>query len=122
MDLPNITYEKEDYADILAKDRRYDSRAYDFVLEVIHEASEQAKGHVSGRELLDWFADLAHDAYGPMAYTVLSDWGVESCEDVGEIVFNLCRAKRIKRRSSDSMADFIGAYDFREEFLNPYAP
>ena len=122
MEPPQITYEKEDYSEILAKDRRYDSRAYDFVLEAVHAASERANGHVSGRELLDWFADLAHDAYGPLAFTVLKDWGVESCEDVGEIVFNLCRVGRIGKRESDTPADFIGAYDFREEFLAPYEP
>jgi hypothetical protein len=36
MNLPEIIYEKDDYADILKKDGRFDSRAYDFVLEVIN--------------------------------------------------------------------------------------
>ena len=117
---PELTFEKESYSDILAKDRRYDSRAYDFVLDVIHEASENAKGHVSGQELLSWFRDIALDSWGPMAYTVLSDWGVTCCEDVGEIVFNLYDAKRIGKTDSDSRADFIGGFDFREEFLEPY--
>ncbi len=115
------TFEKEDYADILAKDNRYDSRAYDFVLDVIQEATTQAQGHVSGQELLSWFRDIALDLWGPMAYTVLKDWGVTCCEDVGEIVFNLYDAKRIGKTDSDSRADFIGGFDFKEEFLEPYA-
>ena len=117
---PEIVFEKESYADIVAKDARYDTRAYDFVLDVIHEATEDAKGHVTGQELLSWFRDIALDAWGPMAYTVLTDWGVTCCEDVGEIVFNLYDTKRIGKTESDSRADFIGGFDFREEFLEPY--
>ena len=112
----------DDFSDILAKDTRFDSRAYDFVLQVIAEASADAKGHVTGQELLDYFRDLALDAYGPMAYTVLTDWGIHSCEDVGTIVFNLYDTKRIGKTDSDSPADFIGGFDFKEEFLGPYKP
>ena len=119
---PEIAFEKESYADILAKDGRYDSRAYDFVLDVISEASANAHGHVSGQELLSWFRDLALDAWGPLAYTVLSDWGVTCCEDLGEIVFNLYDAKRIGKTDSDSRDDFVGGFNFREEFLGPYEP
>ena len=121
MDVPNIQYEKEDYTDILKKDDRYDSRAYDFVLEVIHFASTDAKGHVTGQELLDYFRDMALDAYGPLTYTVLNDWGVRCCEDVGAIVFNLYDAKRIGKTDSDSPEDFVGGFNFKHEFLDPFA-
>lgn len=120
VELPEIQYEKDSYSEILKKDGRFDSRAYDFVLEVIHVASEDAKGHVSGHELLCYFRDLALDAYGPLAYTVLNDWGVHSCEDVGAIVFNLYDAKLIGKSSSDSPEDFVGEFSFRHEFLAPY--
>ena len=120
MDAPTINYETDDFSDILKKDARFDPRAYDFVLQVISEASESAKGHVTGAELLDWFRDLALDAYGPLAYAVLSDWGVHTCEDVGDIVFSLYNSKRIGKTDSDAPADFIGGFDFREEFLGPY--
>ena len=121
MDVPDIQYEKEDYTEILKKDDRYDSRAYDFVLEVIHFASTDAKGHVTGQELLDYFRDMALDAYGPLAYTVLNDWGVRCCEDVGAIVFNLYDAKRIGKTDSDSPEDFVGGFNFKHEFLDPFA-
>ena len=120
MDVPEIKYETEEFSDILRKDSRYDSRAYDFVMRTICEASESAKGHVTGQELLGFFRDLALDAYGPLAFTVLADWGVHCCEDVGEIVFNLYRSKRIGKTERDSPADFIGGFDFAEEFLGPY--
>ena len=121
MDVPDIQYEKEDYTEILKKDDRYDSRAYDFVLEVIHFASTDAKGHVTGQELLDYFRDMALDAFGPLTYTVLNDWGVRCCEDVGAIVFNLYDAKRIGKTDSDSPEDFVGGFNFKHEFLDPFA-
>ena len=121
MDVPDIQYEKEDYTEILMKDDRYDPRAYDFVLEVIHFASTDAKGHVTGQELLDYFRDMALDAYGPLTYTVLNDWGVRCCEDVGAIVFNLYDAKRIGKTDSDSPEDFVGGFNFKHEFLDPFA-
>lgn len=117
-----LVWDRESYADILVKDRRYDTRAYDFVLNVVAVMSAEVKGHVSGQELLSWFRDVALDSFGPLAYTVLADWGVNSCEDVGEIVFNLCDTKRLGKRPEDSRADFIGGFDFREEFLGPYEP
>ena len=121
MDVPEIPYETDDFSDILKKDDRFDSRAYDFVLAVIHEASVEAKGHVTGQELLDYFRDLALDAYGPLAYTVLNDWGVRCCEDVGAVVFNLYDSGRIRKTDADSPEDFVGGFNFKHEFLDPYA-
>ena len=112
MDVPEISYETEDFSDILKKDARFDSRAYDFVLRVIAEASEVAKGHVSGQELLGFFRDLALDAYGPLAYTVLTTWGLTCCEDVGAIVFNLYNALVY------DVADILDTYIYRRTFVS----
>lgn len=120
IDFPQIRYEQADYSAILKKDDRFDSRAYDFVLEVIHVASESAKGHVSGQELLCFFRDLALDAFGPLAYTTLNDWGIHCTEDVGAVVFNLYDAKMIRKTDSDTPEDFVGGFNFRREFLDPY--
>lgn len=120
MNVPEIIYEKDDFSDILNKDRRFDSRAYDFVLDVIHEACSSANGHVTGQELLEVFRDLALDAYGPLAYTVLNDWGLRCCEDVGAVVFNLYDSKRIGKTEKDSPEDFVGGYNFKREFRDPF--
>ena len=121
MDIPHIQYETDDFSDILSKDGRFDTRAYDFVLAVIHEAGSAERRHVTGTELLDYFRDMALDAFGPLAYTVLNDWGVRCCEDVGAIVFNLYDSGRIQKTDSDSPDDFVGGFNFKHEFLDPYA-
>lgn len=120
MEIPEIQYETGDFDDILRKDSRYDSRAYDFVMRVVAEASLSAKGHVSGQDLLGFFRDLALDAYGPLAYTVLTDWGLETCEDVGAVVMNLCDGNRIAKTERDTADDFVGGFDFKTEFLGPF--
>ncbi len=120
MDAPEINYEVDDYSDVLKRDDRYDARAYDFVLRVISEATTEAKGHVTGPELLDYFRAFTIDAFGPLAYHVLTTWGLNSCEDVGAVVFNLYKSHRIGKLDSDSPADFIGGYNFFDEFLAPY--
>ena len=121
MEVPEIAYETDDFSDILKKDDRFDPRAYDFVLAVIHEASLAEKRHVTGQELLDYFRDLALDAYGPLTYTVLNDWGVRCCEDVGAIVFNLYDSGRIRKTDTESPEDFVGGFNLKHEFLDPYA-
>ena len=121
MGLPEIEWEQDDYSDILRKDDRFDSRAYDFVMQVLEEACHYEDGsNASGAEVLTKFRELALDAFGPLAYAVLADWGVTCCEDVGEIVYNLCDTKRIDKCDNDSRADFIGGFDFKTEFLEPY--
>ena len=47
MNIPDIIYEKDDFSDILKKDDRFDSRAYDFVLEVINEACSEARNNTA---------------------------------------------------------------------------
>jgi uncharacterized repeat protein (TIGR04138 family) len=81
---------------ILLKDPRYHRDAYLFIREALDHTqknlSRQAKGefrHVSGQELLAGIRDFALAEFGPMAMTVLAEWGVRNCRDFGEIVFNM---------------------------------
>ena len=111
-----IDWNADNFADIIKEDDRYDPRAYALLLAVVEGVHE----HISGTELLERFRDFVLDEYGPMSYAVLADWGVNSCIDVGEMVFNLVETKRLGKTERDSRADFIGGYDFREAFLGPY--
>lgn len=81
---------------ILLKDPRYQREAYFFVREALDYTqkamSKQNKGefrHVSGQELLSGIREFALHEFGPMAQMVLNEWGVRTCRDFGEIVFNM---------------------------------
>lgn len=83
--------------------------------------SEQQQ-HVSPQELLAGLRELALETFGPMAATVLEEWGIRSCHDFGEMVFIMIEHKALKRTEKDTRADFDSGYDFYEAFLKPYLP
>lgn len=110
---------------IMERDRRYDPEAYRFVSEALdytihskgrEKFTEEERRHVSGKELLDGIREYGLKKFGPMTRTVLDHWGIGSCEDFGEIVFNLVDEGILRKTKTDSRDDFKGGYGFREAF------
>ena len=119
MKMDEIDFEGDSFADIVAKDGRYDARAYALLADVIRYLGENGK-HMSGADILDEFKERALDQYGPMTYTVLTEWGVTRCEDIGEMMFNLVEFHRVAKDDDDTPESFLDGYDFKETFLGPY--
>lgn len=86
------------------------------------ELTEGKIRHVSGQELLAGIRAYALEQFGPMALTVLSEWGIRQCEDFGELVFNMVENHLLAKTKKDSREDFKGGYDFDEAFRQPYLP
>jgi len=114
---------------ILARDARYHRDAYHFLREALdftqrnQPREPRAKvRHVTGQELLDGIRRYALEQFGPMAVTVLEEWGVRRCEDFGEMVFNMVEARLLAKTDQDSRDDFRGGYDFHEAFKQPFLP
>lgn len=114
---------------IVAADPRYHREAYDFVREaldftqkLVAQSAKGMKRHVKGQELLAGIRDFALAQYGPMAMTVLEEWGIRRCEDFGEIVFNLVESGILSKTPEDSRDDFKGGYDFTKAFKEPFLP
>ena len=57
-----------------------------------------------------------------MVVTVLSYWGIRSCEDIGHMVFNLIGAGIFGKTEEDSIEDFKNVFDFHEAFVKPFEP
>jgi uncharacterized repeat protein (TIGR04138 family) len=57
-----------------------------------------------------------------MTLTVFSEWGIRTCEDFGEIVFNLVENSLLAKTKKDSREDFKGGYEFSEAFRKPFLP
>jgi uncharacterized repeat protein (TIGR04138 family) len=113
---------------IVAKDQRYDTEAYgfvreslDFTLKNLKRGTSSAR-HVSGQELLNGIRDYALSEYGPMAKAVLNEWGIKTCEDFGEVVFNLVSSGVLGKTDTDSPTDFKNGYSFDEAFVKPFVP
>jgi uncharacterized repeat protein (TIGR04138 family) len=114
---------------ILAKDSRYSRDAYffirealDFTQKLISRENRDVVRHISGQELLDGIRRYALQQFGPMAITVLEDWGVKRCADFGEIVFNMVDSGLLAKTEKDSREDFQNGYDFADAFQKPYLP
>ena len=116
---------------IIGRDPRYAPDAYFFVNDAVSFTvkalrSKGIKGglnpHVTGPELLQGIRRYALDQYGPMAHALLDHWNVRSCEDFGEIVFNLVDAGMLGKNESDRREDFKGGYAFDDAFLKPFRP
>ena len=108
-------------------DPRYQPGAYDFVREALHIAVKKFRGgdeaqHVSGRELLEGVREHALKEYGPMALTILNQWGLYRGIDVGTIVYNLITVGYFGKSDGDSLEDFDDGYEFEEAFTKPFLP
>lgn len=114
---------------IQAKDPRFQSDAYHFVREALDHTQKaivkENKGkmrHVSGQELLSGIREFALAQFGPMTITVLEEWGVHTCQDFGDIVFNMVETGWLAKTEQDTRADFHDGYDFIEAFRHPFLP
>jgi uncharacterized repeat protein (TIGR04138 family) len=113
---------------ILTKDPRYRRDAYLFVRDALDftqklAPKERREGlHVTGQELLAGVRDYTLAQFGPMAITVLEEWGITRCEDFGEIVFNIVEQGLFSKTDTDSRTDFQNGYSFEDAFRKPFLP
>jgi len=117
---------------IYKEDTRYAKKAYDFVrlgldytVKELRKRDPKRAGksiHVSGPELLQGMRAYALDQFGPLAQTVLSDWGITRCRDFGAIVYNLIEYNVFSKTPDDRLEDFIDLYSFDEAFTTPFLP
>ena len=119
----------EELEKILMKDARYHRDAYFFVREAL-DHTQKLMGkvpkdeirHVSGQQLLNGIRDFGLGQFGPMTLTVLNEWGLNVCEDFGEIVFNMVENSLLAKTEKDTRDDFQNGYDFTDAFRKPFWP
>ncbi len=114
---------------ILKRDKRFDPHAYfflkdalDFTLKRIAEGNGGQARHVSGPELLEGFRDFAMEQFGPMASTLMREWGIRKCQDVGDMVFLLIEEQVFGKQDSDTREDFSGVFDLEDSLVKPFLP
>ncbi len=133
---------------LLQTDPRYKFEAYQFVREALAFAQEHppviekshapglatpieihptsitadTANHITGQQLCEACRQYAIDQYGYLARMVLSNWGVESTGDFGEIVYNLIRIEQMRKSESDRREDFDDVYSFDQAFEPHFIP
>ena len=111
------------------QDSKYAPAAYHFIRRALDHSLRKLKredadrpAHVTGKELLEGFRELALAEFGPLAKTVLEDWGVTRCVEVGEIVFQLVGMGVLGKNDNDKIDDFEELWSFAEAFDIPFQP
>jgi len=109
---------------ILAMDARYDVAAYAFVLEaasfvtIMKHRFGSARGQddISAGPLLDVLRIVARLRFAKEARRRLNEWGIQRCEDFGEIVSHLVSTGFLGKHLEEHKEYFQGGYDFGEAF------
>ena len=111
---------------MLTKDPRYSWEAYVLIYKVMDFMQAEKglepgdpRGHVTGQQLLEALRVHARRTYGCDARRKLNSLGIYTCEDVGEIVFNLVDHGLLRKTDRDSREDFKNGYDFARVFPGP---
>ena len=114
---------------ICAEDPRYTPDAYffvrealDFTSKTLDKPAEGPNRHITGNELLEGIRRYTLQEFGPMSIRVLTQWGIHTTADFGEIVFNLVKAKTLGKTDQDKKEDFIDCYNFNDAFVKPFQP
>ena len=114
---------------IIRRDDRFDPQAYIFLKDALDFTQKRAvdsghseTNHVSGRELALGFRDLALQDFGPMASTLMGEWGLTSTRNIGEMVFQLIEERMFGKQEDDKLEDFEDIYDFEDAFVLPFTP
>jgi uncharacterized repeat protein (TIGR04138 family) len=111
------------------KKQHYHPDAYRFVWEALESTQavlaivrRGGKRQVTGQELLTGIRELGLAQFGPMAPAVFEEWGIRSCRDFGQIVFNMMEAGLLSSPDGDCRAEFEKGFDFYDAFRRPFLP
>ncbi len=107
------------------KDSRYHPHAYEFVRDALHVAAKifcegKEDQHVTGQQVLEGVRQHALAEYGPMAHTILAEWGLHRGEDIGNIVYNLIETGYFGKNDGESIEDFAGGFEFETALTEPF--
>ncbi|MCL2347112.1 MAG: hypothetical protein FWC50_02505 [Planctomycetaceae bacterium] len=87
---------------------------------VAPEEAEEEGRHITGQDLAEAARLYALEMYGFMARVVLSNLGIRSTGDIGEIVYNMIKIGRMRKTQHDRREDFEEVYDFSIAFDKDY--
>lgn len=118
---------------LIQDDPRYMYEAYEFVCETVTYTQEKLgrapaerqreqsdTNHVCGEELLRGACELAVQQFGMMAPVVFKQWGVNTTDDFGEMVFNLIKIEQLSKSDRDDPNDFRNVFDLHAALANGF--
>lgn len=112
---------------IKEKNGKYPEKAYLFAFKILKDLAKNNKNqqkseNIKAANLLITFRNYALNEFGPMTASVLQEWNICSCRDLGNVIFDLVNAGVLEKDETDRIEDFEEIYDFNEAFIHPYLP
>lgn len=107
---------------VLENDSRFPLDAYLLVNDGLQHAYKLTgrKSHITACELLDAIRQLMIARYGLLARAVLNSWGINSTDDIGQVVLNLVNAGLMPQEETEGVEKFHAVYDFEKVFIDNY--
>jgi uncharacterized repeat protein (TIGR04138 family) len=98
------------------RDARYSLDAYELVASSLsfYRMKNEAQGHLSASTIVSALGELAVTKFGPLAKTVLSETGIHTPVDVGNIIYNLIDIDLFSKDEDDSLDEFYECNDIFE--------
>ncbi len=114
---------------VVSKDKRYDIEAYftlkealDFTVKKAAEENGGKHRHVSAKELTIGFRNFMLENYGPMSSTLVTEWGMQTTLDIGNMVFLLIDEGIFGKQDSDELKEFDNVFHLIDELDRPFLP
>ena len=115
---------KKNFEQIAKEDSRFNPSAIKFVYEglsfTVKKITVEPR-HISGQTLCEGLRKLAIEKWGRMSMLVLSNWGIKTTRDFGEIVYLMIRNKWMSAAETDTIDDFDDVYEFQTVFKDQFA-
>ena len=114
---------KKNLEQIAAEDGRFSAPAIRFVYEGLGYTAKNVATepkHVSGQTLCEGLKKLAIEKWGRLALLVLSNWGIKSTRDFGEIVYLMIKNEWMSAQPTDSIDDFDDVFNFKTVFKEQF--
>jgi len=114
---------KKNLEQIAAEDGRFSPAAIRFVYEGLGYTAKNVAAepkHVSGQTLCEGLRKLALEKWGRLALLVLSNWGIKSTRDFGEIVYLMIKNEWMSAQPTDSIDDFDDVFNFKTVFKEQF--
>ncbi len=114
---------KKNLEQIAAEDGRFSPAAIRFVYEGLGYTAKNVATepkHVSGQTLCEGLKKLAIEKWGRLALLVLTNWGIKSTRDFGEIVYLMIKNEWMSAQPTDSIDDFDDVFNFKRVFKEQF--
>lgn len=115
---------------LLADHPEYRADAYRFLYMATSPSSFAAQQepdtpcpkHLTAKEFYNALCRLAQHEFGPMAYRVLSYWGLKTTEDIANATYYLIEVGLFSKQRHESKEDFSSLPNLKEALEKTYIP